>query len=85
MWFKLLNLCQVKIEKRNQLPTILLNDRYLLTVTEQNAVPGSPLDEQATIWVQQIQEALQQACLERTTSFLLTSIFRQLPKLNQTH
>ncbi|MEH1840066.1 MAG: hypothetical protein V7L20_15170 [Nostoc sp.] len=27
---------QVKIEQRNQLPTILLNGRYLLTVTEQD-------------------------------------------------
>ncbi|MBD0384974.1 MAG: mechanosensitive ion channel protein MscS, partial [Nostoc sp. C3-bin3] len=38
---------QVKVEKRNQLPIILLNNRYLLTVTEQDTVPGSTLDEQA--------------------------------------
>ncbi|MBN3894941.1 MAG: mechanosensitive ion channel [Nostoc sp. NOS(2021)] len=66
---------QVKIEKRNQLPTILLNDRYLLTVTEQDTVPGSTLDEQATIWVQQIEEALQQAHLERTRTYLQQTTF----------
>ncbi|MFN6481846.1 MAG: mechanosensitive ion channel family protein [Nostoc sp. DedQUE03] len=61
---------QVKIEKRNQLPTILLNDRYLLTVTEQDTVPGSTVDEQAKIWGQQIEDALQQAQLERTKTYL---------------
>lgn len=61
---------QVRIEQRNQLPTILLNDRYLLTVTEQDAVPGSTPNEQATIWVQQIQEGLEQAKTERTTTYL---------------
>lgn len=45
---------QVRIEQRNQLPTILLNDRYLLTVTEQDAVPGSTPNEQAITWVQLI-------------------------------
>ncbi|MBD2535191.1 mechanosensitive ion channel [Nostoc flagelliforme FACHB-838] len=66
---------QVKIEKRNQLPTILLNDRYLLTVTEQDTVPGSTVDEQAKIWAQQIEEALQQANLERTRTYLQQTTF----------
>jgi len=61
---------QVEIEQRNQLPTILLNDRYLLTVTEQDAIPGSTPQEQASNWVQQIQEALEQAKTERTTAYL---------------
>lgn len=66
---------QVKIEKRNQLPTILLNDRYLLTVTEQDTVPGSTVDEQARIWGRQIEEALQQARLERTKTYLQHTAF----------
>ncbi|MEA5628046.1 mechanosensitive ion channel family protein [Nostoc sp. UHCC 0251] len=66
---------QVKIEKRNQLPTILLNDRYLLTVTEQDTVPGSTVDEQSKIWSQQIEEALQQAHLERTRTYLQQTTF----------
>ncbi|MBG1245168.1 mechanosensitive ion channel family protein [Nostoc sp. NZL] len=66
---------QVKIEKRNQLPTILLNDRYLLTVTEQDSVPGSTVDEQATMWAQQLEEELQQAHLERTRTYLQQTTF----------
>ncbi|MBN3958852.1 mechanosensitive ion channel domain-containing protein [Nostoc sp. NMS8] len=66
---------QVKIEKRNQLPTILLNDRYLLTVTQQDTLPGSTLDEQAHIWAQQIEGALQQAHLERTRTYLQQTSF----------
>ncbi|MBN3945240.1 MAG: mechanosensitive ion channel [Nostoc sp. NMS7] len=61
---------QVKIEQRNQLPTILLNNRYLLTVTEQDPVLGSTANEQASIWSEQIQQALQQAQFERTTTYL---------------
>jgi small-conductance mechanosensitive channel len=60
----------VKIEQRNQLPTILLNNRYLLTVTEQDAALGSTPNEQASIWSEQIQQALQQAQFERTTTYL---------------
>ncbi|MEH2188892.1 MAG: mechanosensitive ion channel domain-containing protein [Nostoc sp.] len=66
---------QVKIEKRNQLPTILLNDRYLLTVTQQDTLPGSTLDEQANIWAQQIEGALQEAHLERTRAYLQRTTF----------
>jgi len=61
---------RVRIEQRNQLPTILLNDRYLLTVTESDAIPGSTPQEQASIWLQQIQTALQQAQQERTATYL---------------
>ncbi|MEH2434810.1 MAG: mechanosensitive ion channel domain-containing protein [Nostoc sp.] len=66
---------QVKIEQRNQLPTILLNGRYLLTVTEKDTVPGSTVDEQARIWRQQIEEALQEARLERTKTYLQHTTF----------
>jgi potassium-dependent mechanosensitive channel len=67
---------QVTIEQRNQLPTILLNDRYLLTVTQQDAVLGSTPQEQASLWVQEIQEAIQQAQQERTRAYLWqTAIF----------
>lgn len=61
---------RVRIEQRNDLPTILLNDRYLLTVTESDAIPGSTPQEQASIWLQQIQTALQQAQQERTATYL---------------
>lgn len=61
---------QVKIEQRNQLPTLLLNDRYLLTVTDRDTVLGSIPNEQASIWQERIQSALQQAHKERTTTYL---------------
>ncbi len=61
---------QVKIEQRNRLPTILLNDRYLLTVTEQDTATSSITpNEQASDWAQQIQAALQQARAERTATY----------------
>ncbi|PAX54320.1 mechanosensitive ion channel protein MscS [Brunnivagina elsteri CCALA 953] len=61
---------QVKIEERNQLPTILLGDRYLLTVTQKDTLPGSKPDEQATLWVKQIQEVLQQSQSERSSQYI---------------
>lgn len=67
---------QVKIEERNQLPTILLGDRYLLTVTKNDALPGSKPDEQASIWAKEIQEVLQQSQAERSSQYIRnTSIF----------
>jgi small-conductance mechanosensitive channel len=60
----------VQIEQRNQLPTLLLNDRYLLTVTQQDAIPGSTPDEQAALWAQQIQAAVRQAQTQRSPAYL---------------
>jgi potassium-dependent mechanosensitive channel len=59
----------VEVEQRNQSPTLLLNNRYLLTVTEQDAIPGSTPDEQADIWAQQLQDAVQQAKAERSPAY----------------
>lgn len=59
----------VRIEQRNQSPRLLLNDRYLLTVTQADAIPGSTPDEQADIWAQQIQAAVQQAQVERSAAY----------------
>lgn len=60
----------VRVEQRNQSPILLLNDRYLLTVTQQDAIPGSTPGEQATIWANQIQEAVQQAQTERSPAYV---------------
>ena len=59
----------VRIEQRNQSPTLLLNDRYLLTVTQQDTILGSTPSEQAAIWAQQIQDAVQQARVERSPAY----------------
>ncbi|MEA5571313.1 mechanosensitive ion channel family protein [Calothrix sp. UHCC 0171] len=61
---------QVKIEERNQSPTILLGDRYLLTVTEKDVLPGSTTNEQASLWVKQIEEALAQSQSERSFQYI---------------
>ncbi|MBW4467693.1 MAG: mechanosensitive ion channel [Pegethrix bostrychoides GSE-TBD4-15B] len=64
----------VKIEPRNRLPTLLLNDRYLLTVTEQDAQPNSTPDEQAIIWQERLQTKLRQALAERRPAYLQKTI-----------
>ncbi|WP_375494499.1 mechanosensitive ion channel family protein [uncultured Nostoc sp.] len=61
---------QVKIEERNQLPTILLGARYLLTVTKNDTLPGSTSDEQASLWAKQIEEVLQQSQAERSSQYI---------------
>jgi potassium-dependent mechanosensitive channel len=61
---------EVELEQRNQLPTLLLNQRHLLTVTDRDAEAGYTANEQARIWAQQLQEALSQAQTERSSSYL---------------
>ncbi|MEP0960158.1 mechanosensitive ion channel domain-containing protein [Microcoleus sp. FACHB-1515] len=60
----------VRVEQRNDSPTLLLNDRYLLTVTEADAMPGRTPDEQAAVWAQRLQDALQQAQSQRSPTYL---------------
>ncbi|NJO50229.1 MAG: hypothetical protein HC840_13195 [Leptolyngbyaceae cyanobacterium RM2_2_4] len=61
---------QIEVEQRNGLPTVLLNDRHLVTVTERDAPPGSTADEQARVWVRRLRTAVQQAQQQRTVEFL---------------
>lgn len=61
---------QVKLEERNGAPTILLNNRYLLTVTKPDTVSSNSPADQAVLWVPQLQSTLQQAQTERSTSYL---------------
>ena len=56
---------QVKLELRNELPTIIVNDRYLLTVTQNDTIASQTPTEQATIWINQLQAAIVQAQQER--------------------
>ncbi len=60
----------VKVEERNQLPTLLLNDRYLLTVTAKDTDPGLTPNEQAAIWEQQLEAKIQAAQAERQPEYL---------------
>lgn len=61
---------QVEIEQRNGLPTILVNDRHLMTVTERDAPLGSTPEEQARVLARRLRAAVQQAQQQRTAEFL---------------
>lgn len=61
---------RVEVEERNQLPTILVNNRYLLTVTERDTQAGKLPQEQAEAWAQDIRNALRQSQKERSGAFL---------------
>ncbi len=61
---------EISIEERNGSPTIILNDRYLLTVTEKDTTVGISPREQAQIWGEQIRQAVEKAQQERRVEFL---------------
>ena len=62
---------QIRIEQRNQAPIILINDRYLLTVTQQDIDSGLTPQEQANIWAENINQVVQQARQERSKSYII--------------
>ena len=59
------------VEERNQSPTIRLNERYLLTVTEQDTDSGVTPQRQAFIWAEKIEQAVEQAQQERSKSHII--------------
>ena len=61
---------QVRVREQNLLPTIWINDSYLLTLTKQDVFPGSTPQEQAEIWAGKIQESVNLALQERSAEFL---------------
>ncbi|AFZ36695.1 MscS Mechanosensitive ion channel [Stanieria cyanosphaera PCC 7437] len=61
---------ELTIETRNQLPVIFLNGEQLLTVTNQDSFKGAILQERAQFWSEKIQQAIEQAQLERTSNYL---------------
>lgn len=61
---------EVEVGGSSDLPTILLDDKHLLTVTDQDAPLGRTKAEQARIWADQIQQALEAAQYERTVPYL---------------
>ncbi len=60
----------IRIETRNNSPVMLINDRYLLTVTQDDATAGQTPEEQALTWATQIRSSIEQAQKERSTKFL---------------
>ncbi len=60
---------QVEVAQQNQLPVILVNGRYLLSVTTKDAPQGRPPEEQAQQWAQQIQLAIERGRRQRTGQY----------------
>ncbi len=70
---------QITIKTQNKLPIIILNERYLLTVTAKDTSSEIPPQEQAKIWADQITQAIEKAQKERNIysldhRFVLTTI-----------
>ncbi|MBE9169343.1 mechanosensitive ion channel [Pleurocapsales cyanobacterium LEGE 06147] len=64
----------IRIEQRNQLPVIFVNDQYLLTVTDRDIVRGETREERARLWEITIERAVRQAQRERTPQYLQRQI-----------
>ncbi|MBD1860115.1 mechanosensitive ion channel domain-containing protein [Trichocoleus desertorum] len=60
----------VEVEERNQLPTIVINDRYLLTVTERDTILARTPMDQALLWAEQIQALVHESQTERGDEFV---------------
>ena len=67
---------QVTVDEQNQSPTLLLNGQYLLTVTNQDTAQGTTPKQEADLWAQKIQQALEQAQQDRSPD-----AFRQMATL----
>lgn len=61
---------QVTTEFRDRYPTILVNGKYLLTVTQSDVQENRTPAEQANFWAEQLRQALQQAQNERSAGFM---------------
>ncbi|MBD2563994.1 MULTISPECIES: mechanosensitive ion channel family protein [Nostoc] len=65
---------KVEIVQTNQLPVILVNNRHLLTVTQEDTFTGRTKQEQAEIWAQRIREAVAQGQEERRLDYFWRAI-----------
>ncbi|MGK7932885.1 MAG: mechanosensitive ion channel family protein [Microcystaceae cyanobacterium] len=61
---------RIAIQERNQLPAIIVNDRYLFTITKRDIQQDNTVTEQAEIWSQLIRQRILQAQQERSFRFL---------------
>jgi len=57
---------QVKLLQNNGQVSLQVNGRHLISVSESDMMPGQPSLEQAQLWQNEIQQALQRARRERT-------------------
>ncbi|MEB3279696.1 MAG: mechanosensitive ion channel domain-containing protein [Lyngbya sp.] len=69
---------KLEIKGNSDLPTIWLNNNYLLTVTERDFQTGNSQQEQAQIWLQELENSLSQAQKERSLMFLQSAFIRSI-------
>lgn len=62
---------EVNIGQKNGWTVLKIGDRHLLTVAEEEVIPGMGIDEQALIWQEQIQSGLQRGIVERSSAYRL--------------
>ncbi|MDB9372808.1 mechanosensitive ion channel family protein [Nodularia sphaerocarpa] len=65
---------EVEIEELNKSPIIIVNQQYLLTVTQADVVNNNTPQQQAEDWRDQLDEGLQQAQKERSLEFIRNSL-----------
>ncbi|MGQ4649096.1 mechanosensitive ion channel domain-containing protein [Lyngbya aestuarii] len=61
---------RVEIDQGKDLPVILVDGKYLLSVTSSDAPAGLTVEEQAQNWAEQLRQAIAQAQRERTGAYL---------------
>lgn len=66
----------VSVVERNQVPTIVANDQYLLTVTDLDATLDKTPIEQADEWANQLEMSLDRAKLERESDYVRYSAWQ---------
>lgn len=65
---------EVKIARQSDWTVLKLDNRHLITVAEQEIIPGMGIDEQALIWQEKIQSALKRAIEERSSQYRIGAI-----------
>ncbi|TVP62722.1 MAG: mechanosensitive ion channel protein MscS [Nodularia sp. (in: Bacteria)] len=65
---------EVAIEEVNKSPIIIVNQQYLLTVTQADVVNNNTPQQQAETWTMQLDEVLQQAQKERSLDFIRNAL-----------
>ncbi len=65
---------EVVIQERNQSPVIMVNQKYLLTVTQADVVNNNTPREQAEAWTMQLDTVLNQAQRERSFDFIRNAL-----------
>lgn len=61
---------EVKIYQNEEIITLRINDRHLVTVTPADTIPGMALTEQAQIWQEILEQAIAKAEYQRTPAYL---------------